>query len=481
VAKQADGSYTAAGATGSTSTGNATLSSSNYNALSWGAVSNAASYDVYRVSGGTTQGKIANVTADSYSDQGAPGDGTTAPATNTTGAISATGGNGPLPLTGSLAVLALANPSAPTVTPQGTAGSTSYSYVVVGLQSDGSTTAASAAGSTSTGNATLSSSNNNFVSWPAVPMAVSYSVYRTVGGSTQGKIASGLTSLSLIDTGLAGDGTTAPSVNTTGSITANGRATFNAAVTANQPVTIGAALTLNGAATLNQAVTFNQTALFNQPVTFANPVNAGVQPINFATANATWQEWRIRAVAGGSAAADVWNFQYNTRSSSGGSDLWLNAFTVAAQTGALTLSGQVYVTAPLQIRQISSAGVSTFNGKISSSMWNLQQPMSNTPGPLTLSASFTTHGGTVLLIVSGSGYTTTAGTIIGMNILVDGTSRGASKIYANAASTHVPFVPVELVITGLTAASHTLALTAIAGTLSDANDFFTATVIEFPF
>jgi hypothetical protein len=114
-------------------------------------------------------------------------------------------------------------------------------------------------------------------------------------------------------------------------------------------------------------------------------------------------------------------------------------------------------------------------------MWNLQQPMSNTAGPLPLSASFTTHGGTVLLIVSGSGYTLTAATIIGANIVVDGTSRGTLKVYANAASTHLPFVPVELVLTGLTSGSHTLSLTAISGTSSDANDTFSVAVIEFPF
>jgi hypothetical protein len=119
VAKQADGSYTAAGATGSTSTGNATLSSSNYNALSWGAVSNAASYDIYRVTGGATQGKIANVTTLSVNDTGLPGDGTTAPITNTTSSLTANGPaifngpfqvrNNPFPLTGHGVELAYAD------------------------------------------------------------------------------------------------------------------------------------------------------------------------------------------------------------------------------------------------------------------------------------------------------------------------------------------------------------------------------------
>ena len=287
VAKQADGSYAAASAAGSTTTGNATLSSTNYNALSWTAVSNAASYDIYRVTGGSTQGKISNVTTNSYNDQGATGDGTTAPTINVTGAIYATGGNGALSIPGSLDILALSNPSAPTITTHGTAGSTSYSYVVIALQADGSTTAASSAGSTATGNATLSSSNYNIVTWTAVPMAVSYSVYRTSGGATQGKIASGLTSLSVNDTGLTGDGTIAPSTNTTGSLTANGNVNLNGTTT------LGAALNLNGQTISGSAALSGQTLSGNATLSGTITCSGSLAistPANISFGSG-WQTW----------------------------------------------------------------------------------------------------------------------------------------------------------------------------------------------
>jgi len=64
----------------------------------------------------------------------------------------------------------LSAPSAPTVTPEGTTGSTTYAYEVTASNAVGQTTP-SASGSTTTGNATLSSTDYNLVSWPAVPLA----------------------------------------------------------------------------------------------------------------------------------------------------------------------------------------------------------------------------------------------------------------------------------------------------------------------
>lgn len=111
----------------------------------------------------------------------------------------------------------------PTVTPQGTPGSTSYSYKVVAIAGGGKTTAASAAGSTSAGNATLTGSNFNRVQWTAVAGAQSYDVYRTVSAGTPsslgkiGSVSAGAT-MQLDDTGLVGDASTAPSSNTTANI-----------------------------------------------------------------------------------------------------------------------------------------------------------------------------------------------------------------------------------------------------------------------
>jgi hypothetical protein len=67
-------------------------------------------------------------------------------------------GSGPLPA-----------PSAPTIAPQGTAGTTTYNYEITAKNSLGQTTA-SAVGTTTTGNATLSSTNYNLITWPAVAL-----------------------------------------------------------------------------------------------------------------------------------------------------------------------------------------------------------------------------------------------------------------------------------------------------------------------
>jgi hypothetical protein len=79
VAKLGSG-YSAAGAVGTTAgAGPTTLNSTHYNTLSWAAIAGATSYDVYRVSGGASQGLIANTTDTSLVDNGLVGDSSTAP------------------------------------------------------------------------------------------------------------------------------------------------------------------------------------------------------------------------------------------------------------------------------------------------------------------------------------------------------------------------------------------------------------------
>lgn len=128
----------------------------------------------------------------------------------------------------------LTTPAAPTVTPQGTTGATTYGYKIVKL---GAATAnqggpiqafggrrtgiASAEGTTATGNAAITSVNFNRVTWINDPLATGYDIYRTTGGPNQGKIGTvGAGVVQFDDTGsnaiLPADGTTAPAVDTTG-------------------------------------------------------------------------------------------------------------------------------------------------------------------------------------------------------------------------------------------------------------------------
>lgn len=114
----------------------------------------------------------------------------------------------------------LATPTAPTVTPTGGAAA-SYSYVLVALDVDGQHSAASSAGSTTTGPTTLSAAAYNTVSFTPVAAVYQYAVYRSVGGATQGKIgtvvtAGSTTAQAFRDIGQTGDGTTAPNANNSG-------------------------------------------------------------------------------------------------------------------------------------------------------------------------------------------------------------------------------------------------------------------------
>jgi hypothetical protein len=136
-------------------------------------------------------------------------------------------------LGGSMKIQALATPGAPTVTPQGTTGATTYTYYVVALDRAGYKTLKSANASTATGNATLSGSNFNRITWSAVPGAVSYDVIRSVGGASQGSIALATTALTVDDTGLAASAYSAPARNATADLVVGGGLTVTTDFDAN--------------------------------------------------------------------------------------------------------------------------------------------------------------------------------------------------------------------------------------------------------
>lgn len=76
----------------------------------------------------------------------------------------------------------LSVPGTPTVTPIGTAGATTYAYRVTALTGTGETTV-SAAGTTTTGNAVLSASNYNRITWVRSAGCMVYKVYGRTSGA----------------------------------------------------------------------------------------------------------------------------------------------------------------------------------------------------------------------------------------------------------------------------------------------------------
>jgi hypothetical protein len=103
--------------------------------------------------------------------------------------------------------------------------------------------------------------------------------------------------------------------------------------------------------------------------------------------------------------------------------------------------------------------------------------MANTPGALPLTANFTSQGGRLLVTVSGSGYRAAAGTI-GMTVSIDGTPIGDVKSFTNEPSSHKAFVARQFVVQTVAAGTHAILLEPLAGTASDLNDYFTATILE---
>lgn len=78
----------------------------------------------------------------------------------------------------------LSMPTGLVVSPVGISGSTAYGYRVSAVDDESESIACPTA-STMTGNAVLSESNYNLISWTAVAGATSYKVYGRTGGSGQ--------------------------------------------------------------------------------------------------------------------------------------------------------------------------------------------------------------------------------------------------------------------------------------------------------
>jgi len=99
-------------------------------------------------------------------------------------------------------------------------------------------------------------------------------------------------------------------------------------------------------------------------------------------------------------------------------------------------------------------------------------------GALPCSAWFKTAGRPLVLLASGSGRLHDAVGNVGMDIKVDGVSRRQAKACTNEKDSHQPFVPVHFVLTDLPGGDHKIELEALAGTITDQNDYFSVAVIE---
>jgi hypothetical protein len=133
---------------------------------------------------------------------------------------------------GGATINGVSTPGAPTVTTNGTTGAQTWGYKIVAVTANGQTPAGTQ-GTTTSGNgvSTLTGSNFQSLSWAAVSGATSYKIYRTtLAATTPNPATTGLigstTGTTFNDTGLAGDSSTAPTLDTSGTLTVNGNSLF---------------------------------------------------------------------------------------------------------------------------------------------------------------------------------------------------------------------------------------------------------------
>jgi hypothetical protein len=93
---------------------------------------------------------------------------------------------------------------------------------------------------------------------------------------------------------------------------------------------------------------------------------------------------------------------------------------------------------------------------------------------------FQSSGGTLVIRVNASCWTTVTGLMLPIWVTLDGTSRGSTQIYANFAETHMATVSNDLVLTGVPAGDHRLLLSSAENVVTDSNDRVSVLIMEFP-
>jgi len=106
--------------------------------------------------------------------------------------------------------------------------------------------------------------------------------------------------------------------------------------------------------------------------------------------------------------------------------------------------------------------------------------LGNKQGPVPLSGTFTSKGGRLTVTLSGSGYRAAGGTsgTLGLALTIDAVAVGTVNGFTNEPLSHKALPVRTFVVDSIAAGQHTLAVTAQIDTITDANDYFNATVME---
>ena len=160
-----------------------------------------------------------------------------------------------------------------------------------------------------------------------------------------------------------------------------------------------------------------------------------------------------------------------------GAALFNNTLTVfgSSNLADLTVSGAATLSSGLAVTGDISA-----TGKLTSKLWGIT--LSKVAGNNTLSGTFTSHGGHLLIFVSGSGRNNEHSletTFIGMSVTLDNLPIGEFGLFTFITD-HVSFLP-GIFAQSAASGSHTILLTPNSSTMIDNNDHFTVLVMEFPY
>ncbi|WP_437901466.1 hypothetical protein [Sorangium sp. So ce124] len=132
--------------------------------------------------------------------------------------------------------------------------------------------------------------------------------------------------------------------------------------------------------------------------------------------------------------------------------------------------------------KLNVAGDVNVTGTLRSSKWKVTQVLRQRTGALPVSGTFTSGGGTLILLTSGSAFLTSGTGLITMNIRLDGNQVGSTTMWVNDGYKHRTFAPDWLVLSNIASGDHTIQLTLTgSNALTDVNDFFSVTVLELPF
>lgn len=99
------------------------------------------------------------------------------------------------------------------------------------------------------------------------------------------------------------------------------------------------------------------------------------------------------------------------------------------------------------------------------------------PGPLPVEAKFNAEGdGVVVFYLAATAYSTTAGNLLTVELVVDGEVIGAASTYTNEAESHKAILPIFIPYP-LTAGTHIISLQVNGeNVVADGNDYFNVTV-----